>query len=37
MRTTWEQLHTFIEERANEKRKVLLPACGMHVGRVCAT
>jgi hypothetical protein len=37
MRTTWEQLHSFSEELANEKRKVVLPAFGMPVGRVCAT
>jgi hypothetical protein len=24
MRTTWEQLHSFCEELANEKRKVVL-------------
>jgi hypothetical protein len=24
MRTTWEQLHSFSEEMANEKRKVVL-------------
>ena len=24
MRTTWEQLHSFSEELANEKRKVVL-------------
>lgn len=34
MTTTWEQLHSS-EGMANEKRTVVLPACGMPVHRVC--